>query len=106
MSETREALAPCHWCNADTGYCNVTTRKWRVECTMCGAAGPICGSYQDARNAWNRRALSARDERAEERERAALIVERWSLPTIQTPSMWLIDKAGIAAAIRAGGTDG
>jgi hypothetical protein len=37
-----------------------------------------------------------------ERERAAQIVERWSLPTIQTPSMWLIDKAGIAAAIRRG----
>lgn len=40
--------------------------------------------------------------RADERERCALVVERWSLPTIQTPSMWLIDKAGIAAAIRAG----
>jgi hypothetical protein len=37
-----------------------------------------------------------------ERERASQIVERWSLPTIQTPSMWLIDKAGIAAAIRRG----
>lgn len=36
----------------------------------------------------------------DERERAALIVERWSLPTIQTPSMWLIDKAGITSAIR------
>ncbi len=34
-------------------------------------------------------------------EEAALVVERWSLPTIQAPSMWLIDKAGIAAAIRA-----
>jgi hypothetical protein len=34
-------------------------------------------------------------------ERAAREVEIWSLPTIQTPSMWLIDKAGIAAAIRA-----
>lgn len=32
---------------------------------------------------------------------AALIVERWSLPTIQTPSMWLVDKAGIASDIRA-----
>jgi hypothetical protein len=34
------------------------------------------------------------------REQAAGEVERWSLPTIQTPSMWLVDKAGIAAAIR------
>ncbi|WP_448043784.1 hypothetical protein [Bradyrhizobium liaoningense] len=34
-------------------------------------------------------------------EEAALVVERWSLPTIHTPSMWLIDKAGIAAEIRA-----
>jgi hypothetical protein len=34
-------------------------------------------------------------------EDAALIVERWSLPTIQTPSMWLVDKAGIAFDIRA-----
>lgn len=34
-------------------------------------------------------------------EEAALIVERWSLPTIQTPSIWLVDKAGIAAEIRA-----
>lgn len=33
-------------------------------------------------------------------ERAAQVVEQWSLPTIQTPSMWLIDKAGIAAEIR------
>lgn len=34
-------------------------------------------------------------------QEAAKVVERWSLPTIQTPSMWLIDKAGIAAEIRA-----
>lgn len=33
-------------------------------------------------------------------EAAARVVERWSLPTIQTPSMWLVDKAGIAAEIR------
>ncbi len=51
-------------------------------------------------------ALEQPDEaaiRADERERCALVVERWSLPTIQTPSMWLIDKAGISAAIRSGG---
>lgn len=35
-----------------------------------------------------------------ERERCALIVERYALPTIQTPSMWLIDKAAIARYIR------
>jgi hypothetical protein len=35
-----------------------------------------------------------------ERERCALIVERFSLPTIQTPSMWLVDKAAIASYIR------
>lgn len=35
-----------------------------------------------------------------ERERCALIVERYSLPTIQTPSMWLVDKAGIVHDIR------
>lgn len=34
-------------------------------------------------------------------EAAKLVVERWSLPTIQTPSMWLIDKAGIVAEIEA-----
>jgi hypothetical protein len=34
-------------------------------------------------------------------EEAARIVEHWSLPTIQTPSMWLVDKAGIASDIRA-----
>jgi len=33
-------------------------------------------------------------------EKAARIVENWSLPTIQAPSMWLVDKAGIAAEIR------
>lgn len=33
-------------------------------------------------------------------QEAARVVERWSLPTIQAPSMWLIDKAGIAAEIR------
>ena len=37
---------------------------------------------------------------ATERERCALIVERFSLPTIQTPSMWLVDKAAIASYIR------
>jgi hypothetical protein len=37
---------------------------------------------------------------AAERERCALIVERFSLPTIQTPSMWLVDKAAIASHIR------
>lgn len=40
-------------------------------------------------------------------EQGAVVVERWPLPTIQTPSMWLIDKAAIAAAIRAeAGEDG
>lgn len=34
-------------------------------------------------------------------ETCARVVERWSLPTIQTTSMWLIDQAGIAADIRA-----
>jgi hypothetical protein len=34
-------------------------------------------------------------------EECARIVERWSLPTIQAPSMWLVDQAGIAAEIRA-----
>ena len=34
-------------------------------------------------------------------EAAAQIVEQYSLPTIQAPSMWLIDKAAIAADIRA-----
>jgi hypothetical protein len=34
-------------------------------------------------------------------QEAAMVVERWSLPTIQAPSMWLIDKAGIASEIRA-----
>lgn len=38
------------------------------------------------------------------RENAARVVLNWSLPTIQTPSMWLIDKHGIAAAIRTGAT--
>lgn len=33
-------------------------------------------------------------------DEAARVVEQWSLPTIQAPSMWLIDKAGIAAEIR------
>lgn len=37
---------------------------------------------------------------AAERERCALIVERYSLPTIQIPSMWLVDKAAIAREIR------
>ncbi|CAH1665726.1 MULTISPECIES: hypothetical protein [unclassified Chelatococcus] len=32
---------------------------------------------------------------------AASVVRQWSLPTIQTPSMWLIDKAGIEADILA-----
>jgi hypothetical protein len=32
-------------------------------------------------------------------EAAASVVRCWSLPTIQAPSMWLIDKAGIEAAI-------
>lgn len=32
---------------------------------------------------------------------AASVVRKWSLPTIQTPSMWLIDKAGIEADILA-----
>lgn len=30
---------------------------------------------------------------------AASVVRRWALPTIQTPSMWLIDQAGIEASI-------
>ena len=34
-------------------------------------------------------------------EAAASVVRNWSLPTIQTPSMWLIDKAGIEAEILA-----
>jgi hypothetical protein len=34
-------------------------------------------------------------------DECARIVEHWALPTIQTPSMWLVDKAGIAADIRA-----
>jgi len=34
-------------------------------------------------------------------EECARIVENWSLPTIQTDSIWLVDKAGIAAEIRA-----
>ena len=32
---------------------------------------------------------------------AASVVRNWSLPTLQTPSMWLIDKAGIEADILA-----
>ncbi len=36
-------------------------------------------------------------------EDAARVVLNWSLPTIQAPSMWLIDKQSIAAAIRAMG---
>lgn len=43
-------------------------------------------------------APSVRDAALEE---AAKIVERYSLPTIQAPSMWLIDKASIANDIRA-----
>lgn len=34
-------------------------------------------------------------------EEAAKVVEHYSLPTIQTPSMWLVDKASIAHEIRA-----
>src|SRR5579859_1934477 len=45
-----------------------------------------------------RRAVAAAEAM---REAAAQIVERWSLPTIQAPSMWLIDRAGIASDIRA-----
>lgn len=40
--------------------------------------------------------------------RAVEVVKRWSLPTIQTPSMWLVNKTGIASAIAAlsvGGRD-
>ena len=126
MSETREALAPCPFCGgtAQTEHLEGKLGRWRwsvgcndhkPEADDGGEPVAECYGFQsmtsfatkaEAIAAWNRRALSARDERAEERERAALIVERWSLPTIQTPSMWLIDKAGIAAAIRAGGTDG
>lgn len=39
--------------------------------------------------------------RSEALEEAARVVENWSLPTIQTASMWLVDKHGIAADIRA-----
>jgi len=34
-------------------------------------------------------------------ETCARLVERWPLPAIQTPSMWLVDKANIASDIRA-----
>ena len=37
---------------------------------------------------------------------AARTVLNWPLPTIQAPSMWLIDKHGIAADIRALGPIG
>lgn len=40
-------------------------------------------------------------ERKKALEEAARVVRNWSLPTVQAPSMWLIDKEGIAAAIRA-----
>jgi hypothetical protein len=58
---------------------------------------------------WERERAEAAEHRVAEavtteREACARIVERWSLPTIQTPSMWLVDKAGIAAAIRARAT--
>jgi hypothetical protein len=42
-----------------------------------------------------------RDAERETIERCARIVEQWSLPTVQTASMWLVDQAGIAAEIRA-----
>ncbi|GBQ32129.1 hypothetical protein AA13594_2277 [Gluconacetobacter azotocaptans DSM 13594] len=39
----------------------------------------------------------------ETREACALVVERWGLHTLQATGMWLIDKAGVAAAIRHSG---
>lgn len=34
-------------------------------------------------------------------EDAARVIRNWSMPAVQTPSMWLIDKAGIEADILA-----
>ena len=47
------------------------------------------------------RAEGRREGFAAAKSAAASVVNCWSLPTIQTPSMWLIDKAGISADILA-----
>ncbi|CAH1657035.1 hypothetical protein CHELA1G11_11211 [Hyphomicrobiales bacterium] len=75
----------------------------------------LTSAEQRERNAWHQRdkALKRAEEAEGKAERAygagfrdamamaASVVRNWSLPTIQTPSMWLIDKAGIEADILA-----
>ncbi len=84
----------------------------RAICAVnCGGCGVIdrrtatCGDGWQACTNEARAALAAIAPmiREQEREDAARVVLNWSLPTMQTPSMWLIDKQGIAAAIRAMG---
>ena len=69
MSETREALKPCPFCGAHAERRAGTT--YRVECAgdNCPVNPTAYGVTEDeAVTGWNSRALSARDERAEERE--------------------------------------
>ncbi len=129
MSETREALAPCPFCGGHRTEPRCDGDRAWIECSACLTQGPAV-TYEDlhlplldaAEAAWNRRALSARDERAEERERCAKIADAEAAKYAEEladmkkrgigPQIMFLasqlerQSSDIAAAIRAGGTDG
>jgi Lar family restriction alleviation protein len=66
---TAATLRPCPFCGAQDGLKGVDVYPdlWLIQCTTCGADGPIpdntngrtSQSFDDAVNAWNTRCLCA-----------------------------------------------
>lgn len=123
MSETREVLAPCPFCGCKARILETQTDVV-VACEGCCVENHFINDIRDtgrsrAIAAWNRRALSARDERAEEREPTYgdLLSDVRTLCRILISECELSEASKILtqtiqartappAAIRAGGTDG
>jgi hypothetical protein len=68
---------------------------------ISGATPEMCEKIVAAKATITTLSAQLADARKALAEDAARVVERYSLPTIQAPSMWLIDKAAIAREIRA-----